>query len=129
MGIVPLAVIIIALTLVVLGIFLVPLILEIRKTAVALREFIDCTETELKPILRELNETLADLKVLTHGTAEKVEDVKSFMEAVGDTGRNLHTINTVIGSVAGVIGHSSIWLTGAKVAGRFIIDRIIKKRG
>jgi hypothetical protein len=51
------------------------------------------------------------------------------MDAIGDTGRGLRTINSVIGTVAGVMSRSTLWLTGAKVTGSFILDKIIKKRG
>lgn len=118
-----------AITLVVLAAVMIPAIMEVRKTATAMREFIAQTDTELKPVLRELRETLTDLKVLTEGAADKVEDVHCFMEALGDTGRNLRTINNVAGAVAGVLARSSIWMTGAKVAGKFILERLSQKRG
>ncbi len=129
MGIIPISVAVMAITLVVLAAFIIPAFVELRKTVIATREFLTSTETELKPIIKDLRETLADLRVLTEGTADKVEDVRTFMEAVGDTGRNLRTINTVIGSAAGLLGGASIWLNGAKVAGRLILERISKKRG
>jgi uncharacterized protein YoxC len=129
MGLIPLAVAVMSITFVILAAFMIPAFIEIRKTAAAVREFMANADSELKPILKDLQGTLADLKVLTQGAAEKVEEVQTFMEAVGETGRNLHTINTVIGGVATVVGTSSLWLTGAKVASKFIIDRISKKRG
>lgn len=129
MGLIPLAVAVMAITLVVLAAFMIPAFIELRKTASAAREFLVGKESELKPIIRDLQETLADLRVLTQGAAENVEDVKVFMESMGDAGRSIQTINTVVGGVATVVGRSSLWLTGAKVAGKFILDRIIKKRG
>lgn len=129
MVIIPISVAVMAVTLVVLAVCLIPTLLEMRKTAVATREFLATAESELKPVIRELRETLADIKLLTQGAADKVEDVQIFMEAVGDTGRNLRTINTVVSAAAGLLGSSSVWLTGAKVAGRFILDRISRKGG
>ncbi len=129
MGLIPLAVAVMAITLVVLAAFMIPAFIELRKTAVAAREFLVGKDSELKPIIRDLQETLADLRILTQGAAEKVDDVKVFMESMGDAGRSIQTINTVVGGVATVIGRSSLWLTGAKVAGKFILDRISKKRG
>ncbi len=129
MDIIPIAVVVVAVTLVVLAAFIIPTLLEIKKTAAATREFLSCTESELRPVIKELHETLADLKVLTQGAADKVEDVQTFMEAVGDAGRNLRTINTVVGSVAGLLGSSSIWITGARVAGKLILERMTKKGG
>jgi len=129
MSIVGIAAIIVALTLVVLAAVLIPAVTEIRKTTAALHEFITCTESELKPLMRDLQVTLADLKSITDGVSTRTEDVKSFMEALGDTGRNLRTINSVVGTVSGALASSTLWLTGAKVAGKFIIDRFSKKRG
>ncbi len=129
MGLIPLSVAVMAITLVVLAAFMIPAFIELRKTAAAAREFLVGKESELRPIIRDLQETLADLRILTQGAAENVDEVKVFMESVGDAGRSIQTINTVVGGVATVIGRSSLWLTGAKVAGKFIIDRISKKRG
>jgi uncharacterized protein YoxC len=129
MVVVAISLAVMAVTMVVVAAFAIPTLLEIRKTASATREFLASRETELKPIIRDLQETLADLRVLTQGAAEKVDDVQTFMEAVGDAGRNLRTINTVVGSVAALLGSSSAWISGAKVAGTFLINRLSKKRG
>ena len=106
---------------------MIPAFIEIRKTAVAIRKTSAWAEGELKPLLHELHKTLEELKSLAEGAAEKAEDLKCFMEALGDTGRNLRTINNVVGSVAGVLAASSAWVTGARVAGKFILERLSKK--
>ena len=129
MDIVGIAAVIVALTLVVLAAFLIPAVIEIRKTASALRDFVTGTDSELKPLLRDLQLTLADLKAITGEASTRTDDVKCFMEALGDAGRNLRTINSVVGSVSGVLASSSMWLTGARVAGKFIIERISRKGG
>lgn len=123
-----LAVVIVAITMVVLAAFMIPAFIEIRKTAAAIREAATRTENELVPVLHEMHKTLDELKSFAEGIATSAEDVKSFMEALGDTGRNLRTINNVVGSVAGVLASSSAWAIGAKVAGKFILDRLSKKR-
>ena len=129
MDIVGIAAVIVALTLVVLAAVLIPTAIEIRKTASALRDFITSTDSELKPLLRDLQSTLADLNTITGEASTRTDDVKCFMEALGDAGRNLRTINGVVGSVSGALASSSMWLTGARVAGKFILERIVKKRG
>lgn len=123
-----LAVIIVAITMVALTAFMIPALIEIRKTAIAIRETSARFENELKPVLQDLSKTLADLKSFAEGAAAKAEDVKSFMEALGDTGRNLRTINNVVGSVAGILASSSAWVVGAKVAGKFILERLSKRK-
>lgn len=129
MSIVGIAVMIMAVTLVVLAGAIVPAFIEIRKAASASRETLERIEADLRPVLQELRENLADLKLIVHETAEKREDVADFMEALGDTGRGLRTINGVVGSVAGVLTTSSVWLTGLKVAGTYAVDKIRRKRG
>jgi hypothetical protein len=58
-----------------------------------------------------------------------VEELQCFMTAVGETGRGLRTISSVVSGAAGALTQSSLWITGAKVAASFMMDRIIKKRG
>lgn len=129
MGIVSIAVMIMAVTLVVLAAAIVPAFLEIRKAAAASREALERIEGDLRPLMKELNDIVADLNLLVHETAGKREDVAVFMEALGDTGRSLRTINEVAGSVAGILSASSLWMTGAKVAGKFAVEKLLTKRG
>ena len=118
-----------ALALVVLTIVVIRTSIEVRKTAITARTFMEQVETEIKPVMLDLHDTLGNLKLLSEGAAERIEDMKSFMEAAGDTGRNLHTINSVVGNVTGLVTKSSLWMTGLKVAGKFILTRMTKKRG
>ncbi len=124
-----LAAVVVAVGVIVIVVTLVPLILELRKTASAARDFISTLDAELKPALKDLNEALADIKIITDGAAENVNDIKVFMAAAGDAGRGLRTISTVVGGAAELLTRSSLWMTGAKVAGSILIDKLTKKRG
>jgi len=115
MIIINIAAVVVAVAVVALVIALIPLIRELRATAVTVREIATRMETDIQLTIKELNDSLADLNVVTAGVAEKVEDVQCFMSAIGDTGR-------------GALSKSSLWLTGAKVAGSFMLDRFTKKR-
>ncbi|TWJ32485.1 DUF948 domain-containing protein [Geobacter argillaceus] len=127
MTIISFAAAVVAITMVVLAAVLIPAVIEIRKTAEATRDFISRTDAELKPILSELRATLVDLKALTGGIAENVDELKTFMGAVGETGRGLKTIGTIVGAVSGLLASSSLWLSGAKVAGKFLVEKFAKK--
>lgn len=129
MSVTAFAVLLMALALVVLVIFMIPALLEIRRTAAEMRLFINQTNGELKPVLMELERNLSELRTVMEGIAERRENIQVFMEAVGDTGRNLRTINSVIGTVANAAATSSVWIAGARAAGRFLAERLIKKRG
>ena len=128
MNVLSIAAVVTAATLVILAIFMIRMFIEVKKTMTSARDFMNQTETEIKPLLKELNETLKFLKIFTEGAAEKIEDVKTLMEAAGDTGRNLHALNRTLGAVTGLVGKSSIWMTGLKVAGKFAYERFFKKR-
>lgn len=129
MVVIGIAVTVVAITMVVLACFMIPAFIEIRKTAVASREFLARVENDIKPVLNNLQETLNDLKIITEEASGKVEDLGLFMEEMGNAGRNIRTINAVVGGVTGLMTKSSLWMTGAKVAGKIVVDRIINKRG
>lgn len=117
-----------AITFAILAAFLIPAVIEIRKTAIALREFAANTENDLKPVLHELQNTLTELKSLAGVTAARADEVRCFTEALGETGRNLRTINSVVGTVAGLLANTSAWAVGAKAAGKMILESLAKKR-
>lgn len=119
---------VVAITFVVFALFTIPTFIEARKTAIAARDFISRTDSELQPALKELRIVIGDLKTLTSEAAEQAGEVKMCIEAIGDTGRHLKTINSIVGTVAGAVSGSSLWWTGAKVAGKFMIERATKRR-
>lgn len=123
------ALIVMAVALCILVLSLIPTILAFRRTAASVGELAEMVRNELKPTLHELSGALAELKTVGGGIAEHTEDVKCFMAALGETGTNLHTINRAAGVVSGVINTTSAWTTGAKVAGKYLLERYLKKRG
>jgi len=129
MIIINIAAVVVALAVVALVITLIPLIRELKTTAVTVREIAGRMEMDIQPTIKELHNTLVDLNVITAGAAEKVEDIQCFMSAVGETSKGLRTISSVVGGAAGAISKTSLWITGAKVAGSFLLDRFTKKRG
>lgn len=128
MFVISVAAALVAITVVVLAFLAIPTLVEAKKTAIAAREFISRTDSELQPALQELRVVIGDLKALTSEAAEHSDDVKTCMEAIGNTGRNLNTINSMVGTVAGAVSTSSLWWTGAKVAGKYLMERARKRR-
>jgi len=120
---------VIAVTLVVLTCAAIPVLLEFKKAAVSLRTVSEGLDSELKPLLQELRETIADVHEVTRVTAANADGMGMLMDELGHAGHNIRTINRVAAGVSGLVSNSSVWMTGARVAGRFIIDRLSKKRG
>lgn len=127
MTVISIAVVIVAVALVVLAAVMIPAILEIRKTAAAVRESVARIESELQPTIKELRQALVEVRTLTEVAADNADDLHVFMSAVGDTGRGLRTISSVVGGITDGLAKSSLWLTGAKVAGKFLMEKFAKK--
>ena len=115
-----------AVSLVVLAIFLIPVLLELRKTAISLRTASESLLTEIKPLIKELRDTVADIQVVTSSAAANADGVNMLLDELGHAGHNIRMINKVIGVASELASASTIWMTGARVAGKFIADRLIK---
>ena len=118
-----------AVTLVVMSLCLIPVLFELRKTAISVRNIAESMQDEIKPLIKELRDTVADIQVVTSTTAANADGVNMLMEELGHAGHNIRMINKVIGIVSEVAVTSSTWMAGARVAGKFIADKLLKKRG
>ena len=121
--------IVIAAALSILVLTLIPAIITIKRTVASVGTLSDMIQKELKPTIQELTGVLAELKTVGGGVAEHTDDVKRFMAALGETGTNLSTINRSVSTVTNVLSTTSVWATGVKVAGKYIIESYLKKRG
>jgi uncharacterized protein YoxC len=107
----------------------IPTLMAVKRAAVSLSSLSDMIHKELKPAIHELTAVLTELKIVGGDVAEHTEDVKRFMTSLGETGDNLHTINRSVGVVTGVLNATSAWAVGARVAGKYLFERYLKKRG
>jgi uncharacterized protein YoxC len=129
MSLTGIALIIIAVAFLILVLTLIPAITTIKRTATSVGSLSDMVQTELKPTIQELTAVLAELKTVGGGVAEHTDDVTRFMTALGETGNNLSTINRSVGVVTGILTTTSTWATGAKVAGKYLLERYFKRKG
>jgi uncharacterized protein YoxC len=129
MSLTEIALVIIALSVLILVVTLVPAIMTARRTAASVGSLYEMIQKELKPTIQELTAVLVEMKTISNEVAEHTDDVKRFMTALGETGTNLSTINRSVGVVTGLLSTTSAWTTGAKVAGKYVLERYLKKRG
>lgn len=129
MSLTGIALIIIAVAFLILVMTLLPAIMTVKRTAASVGSLSDMVQQELRPTIQELTAVLTELKTVGAGVAEHTDDVTQFMSALGETGRNLNTINRSVSTVTGVLTTTSAWATGAKVAGRYLLERYLKKKG
>jgi uncharacterized protein YoxC len=129
MSLTGIALIIIAVAFLILVLTLLPAIAAIKRTAASVGSLSDMVQTELKPTIQELTAVLTELKTVGNGVAEHTDDVTRFMTALGETGSNLSTINRSVSVVTGVLTTTSTWATGVKVAGKYLLERYLKRKG
>ncbi len=129
MSLTGIALIIIALSLLILILTLLPAVATIRRTAASIGSLSEMIQKELKPTIQELTVVLTELKTVGGGIAEHTDDVKLLMSAMGETGANLKTINRSVSAVTNALNVTSIWVTGAKVAGMYMLDHYLNKKG
>jgi uncharacterized protein YoxC len=125
MGIIEFAAIIAALALVALSSFAIPVLIAMRNAMIELKAVSIKAETAVN----DMHEMLCHVKTLTAEATERLEEVRPLTEAISEAGRHVRSINRVLGAVTTVVAGSSMWMTGAKAAGRFISDRFTKKGG
>lgn len=129
MSITEIALIIIAVAFCTLVLTLIPTLLTVKRTVASVGLLSEMIRQELKLTLQELNKVLAEQKTVIRGLAEHTEDVGRFMTALGETGNNLHTVNRAVGAVTGILSTSAVWASGVKVAGKYMLEHYLKKRG
>jgi len=127
MSIVSVAAVVVALAFVVLVAVMIPVLIEFKKTVVRFREFLEHAEAGIDPALKELGDALADVRTVADAAASRSEDVKALMTALGDTGKRVHSINTAVDGVVGILKRPASYFTGAKAAGKFLIDKLRRK--
>jgi uncharacterized protein YoxC len=116
-----------ALTLVVVAYYLIPVLLELKKAASSVSSTSESLLLEVRPLIKELRDTIADVQVVTSSAAANADGVNLLLEELGHAGHNIRIINRVLGVASQVAAGSSAWMTGARVAGKFIADRLSKK--
>lgn len=115
-----------AVTLVALAICLIPVLAEMKKAAMALQTTSDTLLQEVQPLLKELRETVADIQVITSSAAANADGVNMLLTELGHAGHNIRMINKLLGMASELAHSSSLWMVGAKVAGKHIAGRLIK---
>ena len=69
--------------------FLVYVLLELRKSARALTDFLRTTEDSLKPAMEELQQTLKSMRKVTDDVNSVTEDIRLVSGSARDIGQNL----------------------------------------
>ena len=95
----PVAIAVIVLLAVVVA-FLVPVLLQLRRTLTSLEHFLDTTGKRLEQVLDEANGTLARLNRISAELEAGTEHVRSLATAAGDLGRTFTSLRASIPTAA-----------------------------
>ena len=112
------------------AVFLIGLIMELRKTARSINEFLKTTEESFKPTLEELQLTLKSLRNVSDNLNDATDDIKAFSGAVRDVGQNVKHISNIIEDVT---SSTAIKASGLKVgistALGVLLSNLFSKKG
>lgn len=119
-----------AIAFLVVVVFFISVLLELRKSARALTEFLRNTEASLKPALEEFQLSLRSLRKITDDINEVTEDIKTVSDSVRGVSQNFYKISSLINEVS---SDALIKVSGLRVAIRtaleVLLNNILKKGG
>jgi uncharacterized protein YoxC len=103
--------------------FFVYVLLELRKSARALTDFLRITEDSLKPALEELQQTLKSMRKVTDDVNAVTEDVRLISGSAKDIGQNFKKISVLLNEVS---SDAIIKVSGLRVGIRTALGALIK---
>lgn len=87
----------------VLVIYLIPTVNQMRKTSISVRRFFDDVEEDLRPLLKELKETASQANRISSGTREGVDKIVKFLVAIEDIGKTIKSVNSAVRNSSGTL--------------------------
>jgi len=72
--------------------FLIPLLLQLRRTAHQTELFLAETQTDLVPLIKDLRETTERAAQLARKAEEDVTRLEPFIKSLGEAGHSLHAL-------------------------------------
>jgi hypothetical protein len=78
--------------------FIIPLLMQARKTAKSLEVFLNNTDKELTPLLKDLRDTSERASRLARAAEEDLTKVAPLMASLGDAGKTLHSFTDALNS-------------------------------
>ena len=127
--IVPIAIAVIGLAVVVVALFLIPALIQLRRTAVSAQGLIDKMNREVDPLIARLKETGENLNKVSLQAREGLESVRGFLEAVGDLAGTLKVTNSILrGSALRLLINTAGLIAGIKSGASTFMGRLSKGR-
>lgn len=122
--------IVLAVAVAVATLFLIPVLLELRRTVRTFNSVLKITEESLAPTLRELRSTLANLDRITSDVNSVTDDVRVFSGSLRQVGKDLHELREVVALLGGGIGAKVAGLrAGVGTGFKYLAQNLLKRGG
>jgi uncharacterized protein YoxC len=103
--------------------FLIFVLLELRRSASALTEFLKTTENTIKPTMEELQQTLKSIRKVTDDINEITEDTKQITGITREIGQNLKRVSGLFEEIS---SEAVIKVSGLRVGIRTALEVLLK---
>ncbi len=123
------ALVVIALAALIVAVAALPAVLQIRRTAYRVEEFITTAEIELRPALIDLKETLHNVNRTSAEVREAVERLQGSLAAMEELGQAVHFLGRLLrrGVTPRLITASSI-LKGTRVGLKYLLQSFFREK-
>ena len=130
MTFVEIAALLVAVAFVVLVGFLVPVLMQVRKTVAESEQLLAKMNADLPPLVGELRAVSQHLNQLTEQARDGVEHAAVLLHAVGEVGESVQQVHNVVrGSSGTLLTNVASVLAGFKAATQVMRDRYRKEGG
>ena len=125
-----LGILIIGIAVLIIAIFLVPALLQLKKTLKSAERFMDDMDVsikslvydEVKPLVKSINDTMDEVEGIVKSARSSVEKLGAVVESVSAVGGTIRSINNLVDTkVKGALVDIAAYLVGIKVGiGTFV---------
>ena len=120
----------IAVAFVVLVAYIIPTVIQVRKTATQAERLLSRVNSELPELLKEIKQTNENVRVMSAQAREGVGRASVLMNAVGEVGETVSQVHRVLrGQGASLIKNVVGVLAGARAVALTLKNRAQKKEG
>ena len=123
--IVDLALVVIALACAVLVGFLVPVLMQVKKTAAEAQSLISNLNRDIPALLQEMRSVTEDVSVISDQARDSVEHASALLHAVGEVGDSVQQVHNVVRGRSGTLfANLASLLAGVKAATTVVRERV-----
>lgn len=109
--------------------FIIPVLVELRRAVRTLNAVLKITEESLAPTLHELRATLTNLDRITGDISTVTDDVRVFSGSIRQVGKDVRELSGLIGVLGGGIGAKMAGLRAGVGAGLSYFAKNLLRKG